>query len=238
MRSAIVLPGLVAIGGLLGLASSAHATLQIAIQVGTAKFFCADNTSCDQNSAPNILQLKDQKIGGVIVNTSIQNAFSSKGLDFLTAGSTSVINSTGKAVNIEVTVSATNFVGPVGSVATTGSGSWLRALNSNVALTWFDDPANKQGARFAGNTPGNLVDSFTSTATSSALQSFSHDFTGTVSDTGPFSMTLNAVGTLQAHAQLLSRGQGELKTSVVPEPGSLSLLGLGLGLIALSRRRS
>jgi len=108
-------------------------------------------------------------------------------LDILNTSSLSLINTTAVPVNFIVNIGDTDFAAaPVTSFATSGSGVWETANGSTITLKWFNDPNNAQGADTPTDTPGTLIDTFTSTAVGAA-DSFSHNNTGPASDPGPFS---------------------------------------------------
>jgi PEP-CTERM motif len=233
----------VAAAGMLGFVSApAQATLQVLADVNGTVVSCVDNAACDLNPTVGTIQTANQVVNGVPINGSIQTSTgtpANPGPDILNTSSLSIINTTAVAKALIVLVSDTDFTGPVASFETAGSGVWQNAIGSTITLSWFDDPNNGQGADNPGDTPGNLIDSF-SYAASLLVDSFSHNGTGPISDAGPFSMTEEAFFTLTPFAQLINRGQTEIK-SAVPEPSTwaMMLLGFaGLGYAGFRKARS
>ncbi|MGE5525116.1 MAG: hypothetical protein ACM3SS_15495 [Rhodospirillaceae bacterium] len=231
-------PFVIAAGlGLGALPLSANAVLQIAFSIngGPSTVVC-DNCAGDIDPTVGVLQLANfQPIAGLSVTGSTQT--SQKGdLNILTTGSTSIINNSGAPVTALVTVSDTNFIGPIQEAIFSGSGTWTNAIGSTINLSWYDDPANQQGADFAGDTPGILLGTFLNTATLLS-QSFSTNQTVPVSDPALFSMTEQFQFTLVNGGQLTSRGQSEVKIRVLSEPGVLGLLGVVLGVVGWSTRK-
>jgi len=220
----------VATAGLLGfIPAPAQATLQVFADVSGSVFACVDNAACDSNLAVGIIQTANGTLNGVQINGSIQTSTgtpANSGIDTLNTSSLSIINTTGTTKIVTVVVSDTDFTGPVVSFLTAGSGVWQSAIGSSITMKWFDDPANRQGADNPTDTPGNVIDSFTHLATL-FVDSFAHNGIGAISDPGLFSMTEQAVFTLTPFAQLVNRGQTEVKVTAVPEPSTWAMLLLG-----------
>jgi hypothetical protein len=205
--------------------------------IGGTTFHCVDQDfSCDTNALVGTLQLSNQTVNGVAINGSIQSSTKEAGNNVLSTSSLSIVNNSGSTKAIQFTVGDTSFIGPATEVFTSGSGTWSNASGSSLTDTWFDDPANAQGAETVGDTPGTAVDTFTATAVARA-DSFSHSETNPVNDPDLFSMTLNASGVLVNGGSLISNGEVEIKTAAVREPGSLALIGSALIGFVLYRRR-
>ncbi len=218
------------------LASPASAALLIAGDIGGTTFTCADQqAACDTNPLVGTLALGNQTINGVQVNGSIQTS-TKGGVNILDTSSLSLINVSGANRTIAFTVGDTDFVGPVDNWAVSGSGTWQNAIGSSITMRWYNDPTNTQGAESTGDTPGQLLHSFTDTVTLVA-DAFSTVASGAAADPNLFSMTETAFGTLVAGGSLVNRGQTEIKVAVI-EPGSLALLGSALLMGGLALRRS
>ena len=237
-----LLSGLAAAGLFGGLSAPAHAVLQIAADINGVGFSCVDNAACDTNPTIGVLQTANGTFNGVQVNTSIQTSTgtpANPGVNSLNSSSLSIINTTATAKTVVFAIGDTDFLGPVSAFATAGDGTWQLANGSSATLNWYDDPLNGQGADTATDTPGNLIDTF-STAAVGLVDSFHHNGSGLVSDTGPFSMTEQGTFTLTPFGQLVNTGMAEEKLSAVPEPSTwaMMLLGFaGLGFVGYHRAR-
>jgi hypothetical protein len=220
-----------------------NAVLMLAANVNGTPFSVVDNGAGDIDPAIGVLRLLDQTIGGVFVRGSVH--VSDKGttpgtFNMLTSSSLEVRNTTGATATASVVVGDNNFLGPSFRAFTSGSGTFTGPAGSSIDLSWFDDPQNGQPAESVGDTPGDMIDAFSFTATQVA-DSFSHNGGPfAVNDPALFGMSMRFDYTLLAGSSLVSRGQAELKevASAIPEPGTLGILGGGLiGLAFVLRWR-
>jgi len=222
-------------------AAPSHAVLQIAADVDGNTFFCADNQAgCDQNANIGVLTLGPTVIGGVLFEGSSQFQTIGPPTNALLTNSVQITNNTGSTATIQFAVGGTDFASPTDTFSAAGSGTWLNAAGSTIELSWYGDTANDQGASSVADLPGVLLasDSFVAGAGASAFST--GNIVGPWVTTDPYSWTMYASGDLisGATATLAGRSQDITANVVVPEPGTLGLLGsMLIGMGWLIRRR-
>jgi hypothetical protein len=229
--------------------ASAEATLLVAVDVNGAAFCVADNNvGCgfgtvisDTDAAVGIIRIADQTIGGdVFVQGSVQIATVAPPDNILNTSSLQLANVSGGLLDVTVVVSATDFVGPAALASLSGSATFQNAGNAaSFTQAWYNDPANDQGAEDAGDTPGDLLATFTDTSIGGATNAVANNADVAVTDPANFSMTLfTQILDLANNAVVVGNSMTETKPLVVPEPASMVLFGLGLlGAGVMSRRR-
>ncbi|HXJ01109.1 MAG TPA: PEP-CTERM sorting domain-containing protein [Micropepsaceae bacterium] len=221
-------------------------TLSVNVQdLVTSALFNATFTDA---GTPNTIALAPGSVGPMAFTGEFSQSIIGPPNNILISSATTISNTGPDAIRITAALSGQNFVGPDNQVALTASGTWLNTVGSVMNMEWFNDPNNGLGAACLNalpaclpfSAPGNLVGSFTSPAAIDPTSSYAFN-PGTgllpIPDTGLFSMTELWTYTLLPGGSLVSRGQTELKSLNISEPGTLFMLGTGLIGFSLLRRR-
>jgi hypothetical protein len=212
----------VAAAGLLLIAIPAHAvpTLTLSFTVdGVAQPACLDNSSCDVNPLEGAVTFSGTLPGGYIVNvtTGVSKPIFDDGTPLMHLDSVNVQN-TGGTHDLVITLSDSGFTftggyfsGALGGVLTSGTGA------SISASAYYDAGA---GAVLIGEIgpfgPG----------------AFSGTMFGGPGPNSPYSLS----EVLTLHTVGASSFSSNLEISV-PEPTTVALLGVGLGLLGFGMRR-
>src|SRR5262245_7975982 len=115
-----------------GTASRADASLILAGTVGGVNFCATDNNAAcafgiqllDTSGTVGVLSLDTVTLGGLTLEGSLHTQTLAPPENILNSSSLSISNNSGAAVAFQATIGATNFIGPVNTAFTTGSGTW------------------------------------------------------------------------------------------------------------------
>jgi hypothetical protein len=191
-------------------------------------------TLADVNPSVGILETASNSFSNVQFLSTVQTqdiATIPGTINRLDSTGTQVTNNDTVSHIIAIAVGATDFQGPVLTATTTGAGQWstLNGLygDTGISMTWWNDPANGQGALVPGiPQPGNLIDIFNNVPTAGVNpQSFSHNGGPfAVNDPDLFSMTIQLQSTIATGVRLTKREMTEIKPLAIPAATPFTLI--------------
>ena len=218
-----------------------NATLVIDSLINGVGFSCADQAACDGSPTLGILSIGTQTFGDVTIFGSVQQQVIGT-TNTLNTSSLTVQNNGTSTATIRVVVGATDFTGPNTFFNASGSATFNADVGGTLHVEYYDDPLNGQLplSLLAPTPSGDLVAVADKLVTLNS-DSFSYNTSGSINDPGLFSMGLVASGELVAGGEIVSRGQTLTKSTDVPEPASLAILGgslAGFGWFMRRRRKN
>lgn len=201
----------------------AHA-LSIRISSGTTAFSCVDQGGCDTDSAPGVVHASTTLNGAAISINTTGVGFPALGtLSRQDLDNGSVIVSGGSGGTYEIAVSQAGFL-PDPSGVTPFAFQAGGTTRGSVTFAAYGDPGDTEFAtvqEIAGLGP------FTGGA-------FSGQTTGSFTVSNHYALTV--VAEIHQPGNSVTSFDAEI-SSPIPEPGTLSLVGIGLGLLGFARWR-
>jgi hypothetical protein len=223
---------LLAGAALVALATPAMARLQLTINASGTTFTCFDGQlGCDLSGGSNNLLLVNQTVGAAFVQIALaQSAFGA--INQLQLSSSNIVNNGGAPLTVTLLASDTDFVGPVHAINNSASLTFNQNIGApDSTLRFWADAANVQGANPL-NTPGTLLESVSGHALTDP-DSFSGSAITPFDAAGSYSMTEGASLVLRSGGSITGFNQA-MESTVIPEPSTWALLGIGFGGLALA----
>jgi hypothetical protein len=215
----------------LALVTAANATLQIAFGNGASTFFCADQTACDLDGAAKNLLLLNTMVGDIKVVGTF--AASQIAPDRLSVSNLTITNLGNHSETLLMAVGDTNFVGPVGGIRSSGSGTFNDDIGGSALLRFFAAGSDGQPATTPTTLPGTNVFSV-GEGVAVAPDSFSGSQDTALALPGLFSMAEGASINLNAGASLTGFNES---MSTVPEASTWAMLIMGFAGLAYAARK-